>query len=455
MSLKTEVKALLHLAWPLLIAQITQTLMGVSDTIMAGQVSASDMAAVAIASSVIFPLLFFIQGIILALPPIISRLKGANTPENIAVYTQQTAWLALFISLPISCSYSFIPELIALVPMELKLQTITAEYLQYMVLGVPFFALYQVARNYCEGLSLTRPSMVIMGIGLMVNIPANYIFIYGKLGVTPMGGAGCGIATALVFTCMMIATIVYTLVAKQLKNNQLYAHLFAPDMAKIREVLSQGIPIAMAILFEVSLFAAVALLLSPFGATVVAAHQIALNFSSLMFMVPLSLGMATTIRIGHRLGEKREDLANKAVKSAWLVGAITATCTATLSVILRYPIAELYSNESHVINMAADLMMLAAMFQFSDALQVISGCALRGYKDAKAMFYITFISYWLIGLSTGCILGLTDWIVPAMQARGFWIGFIVGLTAAAVFLSARLIYIQRTLDINKLELSDD
>lgn len=443
MSLKTEIRQLATLAWPLLIAQVTQTLMGVSDTIMAGRVSATDMAAVAIASSIVMPILFFIQGIILALPPIISRLNGAKSLEAIPRAAQQTLWLALMLSLPLAGCYWLVPHLIPYIPMEAELKRITFEYLQYMLLGTPAFAIYQVLRNYCEGLSLTRPSMVIMVIGLMVNIPANYIFIYGKLGIPAFGGAGCGIATSLVFVAMMVATWIYTLYAKSLQQYHLYSQWFAPKKQEIWQVLSQGIPIAMAILFEVSLFAVVALLLSPFGATVVASHQVALNFSALMFMIPLSVGMASTIRIGHLLGEGKPELAKIAVKSAWLTGACTATCTASLSFLLRYHIAGLYSNETIVINMAANLMLLAAMFQFSDALQVISGCALRGYKDSKAMFYITFVSYWLIGLTTGCVLGLTDWIVPKMAAQGFWIGFIVGLTSAAIFLSWRLIYIQR------------
>ncbi|MDN4500968.1 MATE family efflux transporter [Alteromonadaceae bacterium BrNp21-10] len=445
MSFKVEFSQLAKLTWPLLIAQVTQILMGVSDTIMAGRVSATDMAAVAIATSIVMPILFFIQGVILALPPIISRLNGGNNLAEIPNKMQQTLWLSLMISLPLAGCYWIVPKLIGLIPMEAELNRITFRYVQFMLVGAPAFAIYQVLRNTCEGLSLTRPSMIIMGVGLAVNIPANYIFIYGKLGVPAFGGAGCGIATSLVFTAMMLATWLFTLKSSVLQKYHLYRQWFAPNWQGIWEILHLGVPIAMAILFEVSLFALVAILLSPFGAVIVAAHQVALNVSSLMFMVPLSIGMASTIRIGHLLGQQQPQQAKTAVKSALVFGTCTAAFTATFSFVLRYPIANLYSTDAVVINMAADLMLLAAMFQLSDALQVISGCALRGYKDTKAMFYITFFSYWVIGLTTGCVLGLTDWLVPKMAAKGFWIGFIVGLTSAAILLGWRLIYIQRHL----------
>lgn len=443
MSLNHEIRQLVKLAWPLLIAQVTQTLMGVSDTIMAGRVSATDMAAVAIAASVVMPLLFFLQGIILALPPIVSRLNGAKKFDEIPEKGQQTLWLALMLSAPLALAAFFVPSLHGKLGMEPELQRITLEYIQYLLFGAPCFAVYQVFRQYCEGLSVTRPSMVIMGIGLLVNIPANYIFIYGEFGVPAFGGAGCGIATSLVFAAMMLSTWLYHHFAPSMRRFHMFQQWYAPRFNEIAEILKLGVPIAMTILFEVSLFAVVALLLAPYGATVVAAHQVALNFSSLMFMAPLSIGLALAIRVGHLLGEDQPDNAKRAVQGAWLVGICSATFTASVSFLLRYQISGLYTADQQVVKMAADLMFLAALFQFSDAIQVISGCALRGYKDAKAMFYISFVSYWVIGLSTGCILGLTDWIVPAMAATGFWIGFIVGLTSAAILLGWRLAYIQR------------
>ncbi|MGO4892605.1 MATE family efflux transporter [Flavobacterium sp. W21_SRS_FM6] len=442
MAFKKELKTILHLAWPLLIAQITQTLMGVSDTIMAGRYSATDMAAVAIGFGFTLPVIVFIQGITLALPPIISRFNGAKQTDKVANYTQQMAWLSMVFAL-LAVAFSFVFEpLLNVINMESELRTITIDYIQYILFSMPAFALYQVLRNFSEGLSITKPSMVIMVIGLLVNIPANYVLIYGKFGLPELGGAGCGIATALVFVAMFIATLIYTKYSKKLSQFNLYQRFYWPDLSLISECIKLGLPIAMTILFEVTLFAVVAILLAPFGATVVASHQIALNFSALMFMIPLSLGMATSIRIGYLLGENRPDQAKIATRCAFLVGISIAVFTATFTVFAREMIARLYSIDEEVILLASSLLLLAAMFQFSDAIQVISGTALRGYKDTAWMFYLSFVSYWIVGMTIGCILGLTDWIVPKMAGAGFWIGFICGLSTAAVLLSLRLKHVQ-------------
>ena len=443
MAFVKELKTIAHLAWPLLIAQVTQTLMGVSDTIMAGRYSATDMAAVAIGFGFTLPIIVFIQGITLALPPIISRFNGARQPSKVANATYQVMWLSLiFAFLALLITFGLTP-FFALIDMEPELRTITIDYIQYLLYSMPAFAVYQVLRNYCEGLSITKPSMTIMVIGLLVNIPANYLLIYGKFGLPELGGAGCGVATGLVFVAMMLATFIYTLYAKKLKKYALYTTLHWPNRTDMYESLKLGFPIAMTILFEVTLFAVVAILLAPFGATIVAAHQIALNFSALMFMLPLSLGMATSIRIGYLLGENRPEQAKLATYCALGLGLVIACLTATLTVLLSVIIAKLYTTDIAVIELAASLMFLAALFQFSDAIQVISGTALRGYKDTAAMFYLSFISYWVVGMTIGCVLALTDWIVPKMAASGFWIGFISGLSCAAVLLGLRLRYIQR------------
>lgn len=443
MQLLSEFKPLVRLAWPLLIAQLTQMLMGVSDTIMAGRVSPTDMAGVAIAASIFMPIIIFIQGIIMAVPPIVSRLDGGKLHAKIPEAGQQAFWLALIISIPVAMASNTTYDLLGLIDMDITLRNVAAEYLQYMLVSIPAFALYQVFRQYCEGMSITKPSMIIMGIGLLINIPANYVFIYGKFGLPAYGGAGCGIASALVFLIMMISTWLYVRFTPKLKHVFYFQQLFTPRWEGMKEILHLGIPIALALLFEVSLFSVVAILLSPLGPQVVAAHQIALNFSGLLFMIPLSIGFATTIRVGNLLGENQSLKAQHAAHSAILLGLLLASFNAAISILFKTQIAQLYTQETIVIEMAADLLMLAAVFQFSDAAQVISGCALRGYKDTKAMFYITLTTYWGVGLTTGYLLALTDMIVPALGAAGFWIGFIVGLTSAGVLLTARMLVIQK------------
>ena len=428
-----EGRDILKLAWPLLVAQITQMLMGVSDTIMAGRYSATDMAAVALGFSITVPLLCFIQGIALALPPIISRLQGNRNLNGIA----DASHLVFFVGVLVAGLIPFTASIVALFPMASELYSITVDYVLYVLFAMPGFALYQWLRNYCEGLGKTKPTMTITVIGLMANIVGNYLFIYGAGPIPAMGGAGCGIATAIVIYTMLVATVIYVRFAPALQKYNLFGQLYKPNLATITRTFKLGLPIAMTILFEVTLFSLVALLLAPFGATTVAAHQVALNFSALMFMFPMSIGMAAAIRIGYRIGQNNQRQAKIAARTAIFIGFCSAACTATFTLLAKGFIIGLYTSDDAVYTLANALLIY-------DAVQVISANALRGYKDTTAMFLITFVSYWLIGLPTGVVLGRTSWITTEpMAAAGFWIGIIVGLSAAAIMLGARLLYVQR------------
>ncbi|MEC7691569.1 MAG: MATE family efflux transporter [Pseudomonadota bacterium] len=439
-----ESKRLITLAWPLLIAQITQMMMGVIDTIMAGHYSATDMAAVALGFSIIVPLQCFIQGLGLAMPPILSRLHGKGNTSDVASAAWQAGYLLLTISLLILLIWPFTGHLVALFPMEPALYDITVDYVQFVLLSMPAFAGYQWLRNFCEGLGTTKPTMAITLIGLMCNVAGNYIFIYGAGPVPAFGGAGCGIATAIVIYTMFFATMAYVLLSDRLKKYNLFGHIYRPDLRMILRTFKLGFPVAMTLLFEVTLFAVVALMLAPFGPGTVAAHQVALNFSAIMFMFPLSLGMALSIRVGYRIGQNNPAQARMVVKSGITIGMCIATLTASFTLLAKGAIISLYTQDETVFALANSLLIYAALFQFSDAIQVLSANALRGYKDTTAMFLITFIAYWLIGLPTGLILGRTDWITSEpMSAAGFWIGFIVGLSSAAVMLGSRVMIIQR------------
>jgi multidrug resistance protein, MATE family len=309
---------------------------------------------------------------------------------------------------------------------------------------MPAYALYQILRNFSEGLSHTMPTMLIGFIGLAVNVPANYILIHGKLGLPALGGVGCGYASALVFWVMLVAMIIYTRRSPLLQPFSIFTRLSAPDWSRIGRLFRLGFPIAMAIFCEVTLFTVVALLLSPFGSEVVAGHQIAINFSSMIFMIPLSLGMAMTIRVGHSLGENKAHQARIISIAGIVFGALLAVLTALATILGRYWIGGFYTDNNAVLELAASLLLLASFYQISDSAQVISAAALRGYKDTQAIFYITFVAYWLCGLPAGMLLGLTDWLVPAMGPHGFWIGFLIGLSVAALMLiwRLRIIYVR-------------
>ncbi|MGP9801217.1 MATE family efflux transporter [Rheinheimera sp. NSM] len=442
-----EARTILKLSGPIVLAQLTQTLMYFVDTVMAGRYSAVDMAAIAVASGLWFPVVMTMQGLLLALTPIVAQYYGSKQVKPVTHFTMQAMYLAMALAAALFVVMLYVHVPIDLLNMDETLRQKSLDYLYYVSFGLFPAAGYMVLRSMFEGIGNTKASMWIGFVGILVNIPANYVFIYGKLGMPAMGGAGCGIATALVFLAMFIAMLVYGWFSRSTANYRTHPDSYSVNLKDIWQIVCIGTPIAFSIFFEVTLFACIPLAIVHLGPIMVAGHQIAQNYSGIVFMLPLSLGMATTIRVGHLVGQQSIMELKKAVSTAIILAVLISLVIAGLTFILRGSIAALYSPDATVIALAASLLILACFYQVSDAIQVVSACALRGMKVTKPVFFITFIAYWPIGFGLGAVLGLTNWLVPAMGAHGFWIGIIAGLSVAAVLLA---IILKRTL--LKLEL---
>lgn len=433
-----EIKALLALAGPIMVAQLANTAMGFVDTLMAGRVSARDLAAVALGNSLWIPVLLLMNGILLATTAKVARKVGAGSYALIGPLVRQALWLGLIVGLLAMALLLSAKPVLQLMRVEESLGEIAMGYLRAVALGFPALALYQVLRGFSDALGSTRPSMVIGLFGLLLNIPANYIFIYGKLGLPAMGGVGCGWATALVMWFMFGAMLLWVHWAPIYKSSRLFERLDAPQWPAIRDLLAIGLPIGVAIFAEASIFSVIALLIGSLGANVVAGHQIALNFSSMVFMIPYSLAMAATVRVGQALGRGAPRDARFCAGVAMATALAYACCSASLMLLLREDIARLYTPDAEVLAVASALLMYSALFQFSDAIQVTAAGALRGYHDTRATMLITLLAYWGIGLPIGYSLGLGGLFAPPSGPAGLWQGLVVGLTCAAVLLGVRL-----------------
>lgn len=443
----SEARQLLALAIPVILAQVAQTAMGFVDTVMAGGYSATDMAAVAIGTSIWLPAILFGHGLLLALTPVIAQLNGSGRRDRIAQQVRQGFWLAGFVSVLIMVVLWNAGYIIrSMHNIDPALADKAVGYLRALLWGAPGYLGFQVARNQCEGLAKTKPGMVMGFIGLLVNIPVNYIFIYGHFGMPELGGVGCGVATASVYWVMLFSMLYYVRHAGSMRDIRNDTRFTRPDKVILKRLITLGLPIALALFFEVTLFAVVALLVSPLGIVDVAGHQIALNFSSLMFVLPMSLAAAVTIRVGFRLGQGSTANARISARTGLAVGICMAMCTAIFTSLMRTHIALLYNDNPEVVTLAAQLMLLAALYQISDSIQVIGSGILRGYKDTRSIFFITFTAYWVLGLPCGYVLALTDLVVERMGPAGFWWGFIIGLTSAAVLMMLRMRFLQRQPD---------
>ena len=435
-----EAKTILKLSGPIMVAQLTQTMMYVIDTLMAGRVGVTDMAAVAIGSALWLPILLTFQGLLLALTPIIAQHFGAGRHKEILPATYQGGLLALAMALIIFAGMQFIQLPLSMMQMDEDLRQKALAYLGYIAWGIFPAAGYMILRNLYEGIGYTKAAMWISFVGILVNIPANYVFIYGKFGMPALGGAGCGLATSLVFVAMFLTLLGYAAFGRRTGFVRARLHSYRPDFAQIWQIVALGTPVAFAFFFEVTLFTCIPLMIAHLGPTVVAAHQIANNFCSMVFMLPLSIGLATTIRVGHLAGASDVKELRKAIATAIQIGLLLAIGIALLTLLTRHLVAAQYSTDPAVLELAAAILILACFYQLSDAVQVICSCTLRGLKYTKPIFYITFIAYWPIGFGLGCVLGLTDWLVAPMGAQGFWVGIIIGLTVAAVLLGRLLVW---------------
>lgn len=435
-----EAKTILKLSGPIMVAQLTQTMMYVIDTLMAGRVGVTDMAAVAIGSALWLPILLTFQGLLLALTPIIAQHFGAGRHREILPATYQGGLLALVLALIIFAGMQFIQLPLSMMQMEDELRQKALAYLGYIAWGIFPAAGYMILRNLYEGIGYTKAAMWISFVGILVNIPANYVFIYGKFGMPALGGAGCGLATSLVFVAMFLTLLGYAAFGRRTGFIRARLNSYQPDFAQIWQIVALGTPVAFAFFFEVTLFTCIPLMIAHLGPTVVAAHQIANNFCSMVFMLPLSIGLATTIRVGHLAGASDVKELRKAIATAIQIGLLLAIGIALLTLLTRHLVAAQYSTDPAVLELAAAILILACFYQLSDAVQVICSCTLRGLKYTKPIFYITFIAYWPIGFGLGCVLGLTDWLVAPMGAQGFWVGIIIGLTVAAILLGRLLVW---------------
>ena len=434
----TEVRALLALALPIIVSQVATTAMGFVDAVMAGRVGPRDLAAVALGNSIWVPVFLLMSGILLATTPKVAQRFGADTHSDIGPIVRLALWLAVMTGLCAAFVLIGAEPLLHVMNVAPDLIEPCMGYLHGIASGMPAVGLYCVLRNFSDGLGKTRPSMVLGLCGLALNIPLNYIFIYGHFGVPPMGGVGCGWATAIVMWFMALGMVVWTFRGTIYQSSEVYSRFEWPQWAVIKRLLNVGLPIGIAVFAESSIFAVIALLIGSLGATVVAGHQIALNFSSLVFMIPYSLGMAITVRVGQALGRGQPREARFVAGAGMGTALVWACMSASLIVLLRGQIAAVYTADPKVIEVASMLLMFAALYQFSDVIQVTAAGALRGYQDTRVTMILTLFAYWGIGLPVGYALGLTDWLGQANGPSGLWQGLIVGLTCAALMLGLRL-----------------
>lgn len=427
------------LAGPLIVSQLSQVAMGFTDTVMAGRIGATDLAAIALGSSLWLPVYLACVGLLMALSPTVAQIVGANRTSRAGAVFRQGLWLAVITAIAAVPAVRLLDALLSWIAIDPPVASIAAEYLDAVSWGMPGICIYLVFRFVSEGAGFTRPVMYIQLVALGLNVLGNYVLMFGKFGAPALGAVGAGWSTAIVMWMNAAIIAAWVWLHPRYAALQLFRGPSRPDRCELARLVKLGLPMAAGIVIEIGLFSAVSLLMGSLGAVAVAAHQVALNYSGLMFMIPLGISMAVTIRVGLATGAGDHEGVRR---SGWTgVGMSALAMTVSASVMLSFPegIVSVYTRDEAVRTVAVGLLAMAALFQVADGIQVCALGALRGMKDTVVPMWLTFVSYWIVGLSLAYFLGIRLDLGP----RGLWSGLVISLVVAAVLLGLRFLRLTR------------
>lgn len=435
-----ELKLLFVLALPMAIASLAQVGSGLADTMMAGRLGADDLAAVGLGSSIFATTFITLLGIPAALSPILSQLSGAKRWDDLRYEAQQGINLSLMIGIVAAIVLVIVAKPLSNVfqlnPYTIKTLTL---FLYGISLGLPATLIYRALQSYSVALNRTSAMMWICLAGLGLNIILNYALIYGHWGFPKLGGAGCGFAGAAAFWFNAIALWGYLSLSSYFKPFALNKNWALPNWKTIKEQLRLGLPVSFSFFLEVSLFSFIAIFIADFGEIYVAAQQVVLAISSVLYMIPNTLGIAVGVRVGQSLGKRNPKRAYFIAGVGISTGLIYAVMSAILLMIFRHYLLQQFTQDTMVIAIGEKILLLAAIYQLSDATQVIASGALRGYKITFQPMVIHALSFWLMGLGVGYFLAFP----MGLKLYGFWIALNFALATAAIALTVYLIYIGR------------
>jgi len=435
-GVRVEAHALWRLTWPILIGQLATMGMSVVEVAMAGHVSAQALAGVSLGTSIWIMVIITLIGITLAVNPVVSHHVGAKNFAAVPPVVRQALWKALGLGMIAMVVGNLASLVFDHMNLEPQVRDLSRDFVRVSSLALPAFALHRVLYGYSASLGQTKPLMVTALLTLLLNVLMNWLLVFGNLGFSRLGGLGCAWATVVCVWFNLGALLWWMRRAPAYRTTWPFDRFEWPDWPQIRSLLALGLPIGVTYFAEVSAFSLIALMVAKFGSTEVAAHQIALNFSSLVFMVPLSLGMALLTRVSQALGAADPVAARFRAWVGVAIALVFAVVSAALMAIFNQHIAAAYTSDAAVAALATQLLFVAAIFQLSDATQVAASSAIRGYKVTRAPMVIHLLAFWVVSLPLGFALGIapSGWPgVPAEPwgARGFWVALVVGLTIAA------------------------
>lgn len=433
--LREKLVLFLKIFFPILIYQFANYSASFVDTAMTGQYNTMDLAGVSMATSIWNPFFTFLTGIVSALVPIIGHHLGRGKKEEVASDFYQFIYLALGLSVVLLGMVLFLaPTILNHIGLEAAVAAVAVRYLWFLSIGIIPLLLFSVIRSLLDSLGLTKLSMYLMLLLLPLNSGFNYLLIYGAFGVPELGGAGAGLGTSLAYWVLLGISVL--VLFKQEKLKALHLEKRIPlNMDKIKEGVRLGLPIGGTVFAEVAVFSVVGLIMAKFSSLIIASHQSAMNFSSLMYAFPMSISSAMAIVVSYEVGAKRFDDAKTYIGLGRWTALIFAAFTLTFLYIFRGNVASLYGNDPKFIDLTARFFFFQLADTFAAPLQGI----LRGYKDTVIPFYLGLLGYWGVAIPVATLFdSLTDF-----GAYSYWIGLIISLIVSGALYRWRLTVIMK------------
>lgn len=427
-------KKILRLAGPVILSQVGQVSVSLADNMMVGHAGTTELAAASFANSIFIIGMVMGMGITMGLTPLVGRSFSKKENERVASYLKNGFLLYTLIALGIVAIMVGVSLFLGQMGQPVEVAEMALPYFLVLVASMFPLLLFFTGKQFLEGIGNTKKAMQITLISNAVNILLNYLLIYGKLGFPELGLMGAGWATLisrLIMPLMLLRSFTYV---PQLKTYLKQAIASPVEKKKLKDLFNIGLPIGTQIVIEVLTFAIGAVMMGWIGKEQLAAHQIAIGMASFTYMISLGIGTATTIHVSHEHGVHNYDLIRKMVKASLHLVVFFMSSMGVLFVIFREAVPWLFTQDPAVIDIAAQLLIVAALFQVFDGTQVCLLSVLRGMSDVKSPMILAFLSYTVIGLpvSYGCAFWFN------FGALGVWFGFLFGLIAAALFFAIRI-----------------
>jgi MATE family multidrug resistance protein len=429
-TLSNELRPMVALATPVVLAELGWVTMGIVDTVMVGRLGAGAIGAVGLATMLFFAIAVFAMGLLLGLDPLVAQAFGARRIDECHRWLVDGIWLSAIITLPLLAATAALNATLGSWGLPPDVLAMTRPYLSIINWSLPPLLLYVAFRRYLQAMNVVTPVMAALVLANVANGIANWALIYGHLGMPALGVRGSAYSTLLARSFMAIWLLGAVIRHEARQSPRLRDTPFRFDIARVNRLFALGLPAAGQAVLEVGVFAAATALAGRVSADALAAHQIALNMAAFTFMVPYGIASAAAVRVGQALGRGDGRSANIAGWTAILIGVGFMSCAAAVFFIAPHPLLALFTSDEAVITIGVALLFVAAVFQLFDGLQAVTTGALRGVADTRTPMLWNLTGHWLFGLP----LGYTLCFVLGRGVTGLWWGLSAGLMVCGVAL---------------------